>query len=764
MNGYTDPFGGGVLQPAQVGYRAIALVADLTLVWPAYATEADTPAADIMDVTSDSGSHNLVLPVALQVSTGTALTIRNTGSFSFQVRDADGNSLATVTAGAVRYLYLQDNSTVAGAWASILLGVGSSNLDASQLVGLGLLVQGNTLAWGPITGTLNVDTTLDAVTDRAAVYVWIGGNGTITLPSLVDAGVDFVVEVRNQGSGVLTIAPVGGSLIDASSTIELQVNESGFIHGGPAAWYTVGRGRNAQFNFTRLAKAVTGGTVTLSLTEASNVVQTYTGTLVSNLTLVVPAVVQVYYISNATTGAYTFTVESPVVGGAAVAIPTGTNAVLFCDGTDVINCTTSSGGSFNPVLIVGSVGAPSLSFSGDPGTGLYQPISGSIGYAISGVLRVLMNAAGIAVAGDISGTTIGGVTPGPVTATNLTVNTALIAAAVTLSAAQLSYLYSPYRSSLNSVPAIIRTAVTLYVRTDGSDSNTGLVNNAGGAFLTNQHALDVATTLLPLNCVVTVKMGNSGNFAGGVVAGGTGGNPRNLEGIVVQGDTGTPANTIVTSPITSTSGAAVRAEYYKIATTDLNGLVASAGGYITIGAGMDFGDCGTGSHVFVADTGTVYSSDNYTISGDAYAHMQLFGQSLADAEGATVTLTGTPNFTGSFIEVTQGSHAIVDGMTYSGPATGTRFAMDSSSAIQGGGLTLTTFPGNVDGVVVGRYQSIFVPQAPVAVTSLPALTASCKNARAFVLDSSVTTFGSVVANGGANGVPVYWDGTNWRVG
>jgi hypothetical protein len=37
-------------------------------------------------------------------------------------------------------------------------------------------------------------------------------------------------------------------------------------------------------------------------------------------------------------------------------------------------------------------------------------------------------------------------------------------------------------------------------------------------------------------------------------------------------------------------------------------------------------------------------------------------------------------------------------------------------------------------------------------------------ARAFVTDSSVTTFGSVVAGGGANKVPIYSDGTDWRVG
>lgn len=37
-------------------------------------------------------------------------------------------------------------------------------------------------------------------------------------------------------------------------------------------------------------------------------------------------------------------------------------------------------------------------------------------------------------------------------------------------------------------------------------------------------------------------------------------------------------------------------------------------------------------------------------------------------------------------------------------------------------------------------------------------------ARGYVTDSTVSTFGTTVVGGGANQVPVYSDGTNWKVG
>ena len=50
------------------------------------------------------------------------------------------------------------------------------------------------------------------------------------------------------------------------------------------------------------------------------------------------------------------------------------------------------------------------------------------------------------------------------------------------------------------------------------------------------------------------------------------------------------------------------------------------------------------------------------------------------------------------------------------------------------------------------------------VVTLPSAATSGVGARAFVSDATATTFASAVAGGGANKVPVYSDGTNWRVG
>ena len=62
--------------------------------------------------------------------------------------------------------------------------------------------------------------------------------------------------------------------------------------------------------------------------------------------------------------------------------------------------------------------------------------------------------------------------------------------------------------------------------------------------------------------------------------------------------------------------------------------------------------------------------------------------------------------------------------------------------------------------ILGQLQS----PPTYTVATLPSATDMGAGGRSFVTDASGPTFGSTVVGGGAVSVPVYSDGTNWKVG
>lgn len=60
--------------------------------------------------------------------------------------------------------------------------------------------------------------------------------------------------------------------------------------------------------------------------------------------------------------------------------------------------------------------------------------------------------------------------------------------------------------------------------------------------------------------------------------------------------------------------------------------------------------------------------------------------------------------------------------------------------------------------------TLIPPTTVYTVATLPSAVTSGAGARTFVSNATATTFASIVAGGGANQVPVYSDGTNWRIG
>lgn len=405
---YTSPFTGNVVQPTDVSYRSITLTATSQLEWPINGTATDNPAARIMEVSTSSASYYLLMPPANQASVGQDALIRNTGSVALTVKSyANASTIVTIAAGQAQYIYITANATSTGTWGIIAYGIGSSGADAATLAGYGLLAIGQTLNQSqPITTFSSSYTAL--TTDRSSTYVWTGGAGTLTLTLASTLGDNWFMFLRNSGTGALTVTGTSGDLINGSASIVLQPADSCIIVCSGTQFYTVGLGKSTQFAFTQLSKAVSSGSYTLTSSEASNVVQKYTGALTGNVTIVVPSTVQVYYILNATSGAYTVTITTG--SGATAILSAGTQATLVCDSVNLYNANTILAGSSSISLVNGAVGAPSLNFSSETTTGIYHAASGEFNTSILGVLRSTISASGLAIVG--TGTFSGGVLGG----------------------------------------------------------------------------------------------------------------------------------------------------------------------------------------------------------------------------------------------------------------------------------------------------------------------------------------------------------------
>ena len=299
---FVSPFTGTVIQPTDVSYRSITLSANTQLEWPINGNATDDYAARIMQVTATSPNLQLRMPPANQTSVGNDALIRNVGAQSFTVRDYLGaNTLITIAPGETKYIYITDNSDEEGTWGNIAFGAGSSPADAATLAGYGLLAVNTTLNQAHPVTTFSTSTTADA-TYRAQTYVWTGGAGTLTLESASTLGNNWFLMIRNAGTGNLTLSPSGGNFVNGSATLDLAPSDSCFLCCSGSAFFTVGLGKSTQFNFTQLTKAVTSGSITLTSAEAANVIQKYTGTLSGNVTVQIPQVIQVYYITNQTDG------------------------------------------------------------------------------------------------------------------------------------------------------------------------------------------------------------------------------------------------------------------------------------------------------------------------------------------------------------------------------------------------------------------------------------------------------------------------------
>lgn len=230
---------------------------------------------------------------------------------------------------------------------------------------------------------------------------------------------------------------------------------------------------------------------------------------------------------------------------------------------------------------------------------------------------------------------------------------------------------------------------TYYVRTDGSNSNDGLANTAGSAFLTIQKAVDVIRATLDISAgvVVTIQIAD-GTHTGAVTIGSIVGAGT----LTIQGNSSTPSSVVISTTSAtcfSFSGISSKTTLKDVrvqTTTSGYGIIAGEGSFIQLG-NIVFGACADG-HVAVITQASLTFTSNYSVVGASTSHLYLLSGGRVVCIGKTVTITGTPAVI-FWLDMSSLSTAYLASNTYSGSITGTKYTVKENSVCAGGG----TLPG-----------------------------------------------------------------------
>jgi hypothetical protein len=250
-------------------------------------------------------------------------------------------------------------------------------------------------------------------------------------------------------------------------------------------------------------------------------------------------------------------------------------------------------------------------------------------------------------------------------------------------------------AQVSGVRVLLTANRTYYVRTDGSDSNNGLSNTAGGAFKTIQKAMDVAASIDNSIYDVTIQVAD-GTYVTGVI---TLKNLLGAGGLFITGNPATPANVVIDGCFhKGTAGTVPVLNGFKLINTTIS---TAYGVYAYQSAAINFLNFNFGStfyyHVYADFGGEITVTGNYTVSGNATVHIAAQGRGGISIIGRTVTIVGTPNFAAYYAGAGFGGTILHHGTTISGSATGGKYSVGFNGQLYVGGAGINYFPGNVAG-------------------------------------------------------------------
>jgi hypothetical protein len=357
---YTNTFGGTNIYPSDVSYRYVSLTIDQVLDWPLEAAPTTDVVASIMDINATATSLVITMPDATEASTGETVLFNNVGANTFTVKTSTGTVICAPQSGTTFQIYLTNNSTAAGTWRSFQYGASVSATNAAALAGLGVKAIATTLNQSTPVSTFSTNYTT-GTSDRAKALVWTGGAGTLSFNSAPTLGNDWFVNIRNGGTGDLTLDPNSSELINDAATLVLSPGDSAIVITNGVQFWTIGFGQAAVYAFSVLQIDISGsGDYTLSVSELNKTAYIFTGTLTGSRDVIVPTTVQQYWVSNQTSGAYTLGIRTAGQASPGVTVANAARAILYCDGTNVVDADTATIGI--PVTIAqGGTGATTAS-------------------------------------------------------------------------------------------------------------------------------------------------------------------------------------------------------------------------------------------------------------------------------------------------------------------------------------------------------------------------------------------------------------------
>lgn len=261
------------------------------------------------------------------------------------------------------------------------------------------------------------------------------------------------------------------------------------------------------------------------------------------------------------------------------------------------------------------------------------------------------------------------------------------------------------------------TTVTIYVQATGSDANPGVLSSSPKS--TRQAIYDEVYQRYDIGAARMVVQ-HTGNFTDNTAVlrgrppglGNDGAATPYAHTLHFLGDTTTPSNCTITSTnncFSATNNTSFHVDGFRFISTNGHALSASFGSVLGVGS-VNFGACPNGNHFDATFGGGFHFDNNYTISGNAQAHKAAASGGYIQNQGGslTCTLTGTPAFANAFMSVQSNGLIVDQTTTYTGAATGTRFAVGP----YGGAFNLaygtdpnTLLPGSVNGTYTGVFNN-----------------------------------------------------------